>query len=119
VLGGAGRGGKVIVAVAEDAAAEEAVPTDAGAGAGLNSTPQCTQNLAVGWFSLPQAAHFIALVSKGISGSGFQGRSPARAMALRVVNDGLRSRRALLWTDHRRPATAGRALRSLSSRPRC
>lgn len=57
-LGGAGRGGEVIVAVAE-ADAEEAVATEAGAEAGLNSTPQCTQNLAVGWFSLPQAAHFI------------------------------------------------------------
>jgi hypothetical protein len=118
VLGGAGRGGKVIVAVAEEAAAEGTVPTDAGAGAGLNSTPQCTQNLAVGWFSLPQAAHFIALVSRGISGSGFRGPSPARAMALRIVNDELLSRSALLWTDHRRPATAGRAMRNLSSRPR-
>jgi len=53
------RGGKVIVADAEEVDAEEAEPTDAGAGAGLSSTPQCTQNLAVGWFSLPQAAHFI------------------------------------------------------------
>lgn len=30
-----------------------------GAETGLNSTPQWTQNFAVGWFSLPQAVHFI------------------------------------------------------------
>jgi hypothetical protein len=75
-LGGAGRGGEVIVAVEEDTDAGDAVPTDAGTGAGLNSTPQCTQNLAVGWFSLSQAAHFIDPSSKGISGSGLQGASP-------------------------------------------
>jgi hypothetical protein len=107
-LGGTGRGGEVTVAVGEDADAEEAVPRDAGAGAGLNSTPQCTQNLAVGWFSLPQAAHFIEASSKGISGPGFEAEARARDCS----SDLLRGAR-LLWTDRRRAATAMRGPRPL------
>jgi hypothetical protein len=40
-------------------AAETDVAVAAAGGGGVSSTPQCTQNFAVGWFSLPQAAHFI------------------------------------------------------------
>ena len=34
-----------------------------GGSAWLSTAPQCTQNLALGWFSLPHAPHFITSVS--------------------------------------------------------
>src|SRR5436309_4526152 len=45
------------------APADVGVSVVAGVDAELNSAPQCTQNLALGWFSLPQAPHFIVAIS--------------------------------------------------------
>jgi hypothetical protein len=56
-VGGLGAAGRIRVA---DAAASAALAgAAAGADAALSTTPQCTQNFAPGWFSFPQAAHFI------------------------------------------------------------
>jgi len=72
-LGGASGRDPVIVALAAGTAGDTVVGATDGGG-GVNSTPQCTQNFAVGWFSLPQAAHFIDSFLLGIRASGFRAR---------------------------------------------
>src|SRR5262249_60253570 len=61
---GAGVAGRAVVALAAGAAAATgrnagAAGAGCGAAAALSTTPQCTQNLALGWLSLPHAEHFI------------------------------------------------------------
>jgi hypothetical protein len=78
--GAAGRGAGAGGGVGAGAAAEGAV-------AAARTTPQWTQNFAPGWFSLPQAAHFIDGSSLGNSQTAASSERPVEKLRRSIAAD--------------------------------
>jgi len=97
--GASGRDPVIVALAAGPAGAAVVAATDGGGG--VSSTPQCTQNFAVGWFSLPQAAHFIDRFSWEFGSRAFKRGARSSEFAPRPA-----PRSAVLWTDRRWAATA-------------
>jgi hypothetical protein len=100
---GAGGGGGATAAGAVDIA--------------VNITPQCTQNFALGWFSLPQAVHFIDCSSSGIFVEASKrqpdaGDAPENSVAASPAP----RKRGLLSPDRRAPATPRGSAKSTAPR---
>src|SRR5947208_1681083 len=77
----------------------------AGANAALNITPQCTQNFAFGWFSLPQAVHFIDASSLGNLCRGSKQEPRTGDPLENPSRPTCATQRSLLSPDRRAPVT--------------